>query len=296
MRRMQKKLILPFLMPALIMYLAFVVYPACRALWVSMLEWPGFNTPARFVGLQNFQRLIHDESYLLALRNTLVIVFVGGAFVFALAFLFSVTIINLGARTRKILRAIIFLPTVIAPIALTTLWGFIYNPRFGLLNSILRTIGLGQLARTWTDRGSIFSAVTAALIWLNTGMYLVLLLAGIDKIPLDFYDAARIDGANSFQMFRHVTIPLLWDVLGVGVILWGISALKVFEFPYAFCGIWAPRELWTLAIYLVVMGFGKREPIFQLGYAAAIGVTMLLLVIVFVLVARRVLRREAVEY
>jgi ABC-type sugar transport system permease subunit len=296
MRRMQKKLILPFLTPALLIYLVFVVYPACRALWVSMLEWSGFNTPAKFVGLQNFQRLVHDDSYLLALRNTVLYVFVGGVAVFALAFLFSVTITRLSDRTRKILRAVIFLPTVIAPIALTTLWGFVYNPRFGLLNSTLRAIGLGQLARTWTDRSSIFSAVMVALIWLNVGMYLVLLLAGIDKIPLDFYDAARIDGANSFQMFRHVTIPLLWDVLVVGVILWGISALKVFEFPYAFCGIQAPRDLWTLAIYLVIVGFGKREPIFQLGYAAAIGVTMLLLVIVFVLVARRVLYREAVEY
>ncbi len=296
MRRMQKRLILPFLTPALLIYLVFVVYPAGRALWVSMLEWSGFNTPAKFVGLQNFQRLVHDDSYLLALRNTVSYVFVGGVAVFALAFLFSVTAMRLGDRTRKILRAVIFLPTVIAPIALTTLWGFVYNPRFGLLNSTLRAIGLGQLAQTWTDRDSIFSAVMVALIWLNVGMYLVLLLAGIDKIPLDFYDAARIDGANSFQMFRHVTIPLLWDVLAVGIILWGISALKVFEFPYAFCGINAPRDLWTLAIYLVIVGFGKREPIFQLGYAAAIGVTMLFLVIVFVLVARRVLYREAVEY
>jgi len=296
MRRMQKRLILPFLTPALLMYLVFVVYPACRALWVSMQEWSGFNTPAKFVGLQNFQRLVHDDSYLLALRNTLTYVLVGGVFVFALAFLFSVTIMRLGDRARKVLRATVFLPTVIAPIALVTLWGFIYNPRFGLLNSTLRTIGLGRLAQTWTDRGGIFSAVMVALIWLHVGMYLVLLMAGIDKIPLDFYDAARIDGANSFQVFRHVTIPLLWDVLVVGIILWGISALKVFEFPYAFCGIHAPRELWTLAIYLVIVGFGKREPIFQLGYAAAIGVTMLLLVIVFVIVARRVLRREAVEY
>ena len=119
---------------------------------------------------------------------------------------------------------------------------------------------------------------------------------GDDKIPFEFYEAAKIEGASQFQMFKNITLPLLMDVISVAVVLWSIFALKLFEFPYAFSGIQTPSQLYTVGIYLYIMGFGKRVPIYRLGYATAIGVMLLLSVIVIVLVIRRLLRREVIQY
>jgi ABC-type sugar transport system permease subunit len=142
----------------------------------------------------------------------------------------------------------------------------------------------------------VFYAMLVALIWIQVGFMVVLLLAGADKIPFEYYEAAKIEGANAVQMFFKLTVPLMWDVITISVVFWSIWALKVFEFPYAFFGITPPTQIYTVGIYLFVMGFGKRDPIYRLGYATAIGVLLLLAVIIVILVLRRVMRREIYEY
>lgn len=292
----RRKLIIPFLAPGLILYLVFFIYPAIRAFALSFYDWSGFNLPIKYVGFNNYVQLIHDDRYITTVKTTLTIFIIGGIFIFGLAFIFS-AILGSGIKGKKFFRAVFFFPNVVAPIALTTFWGFVYNNKFGLLNSLMRLFGLDKLILSWTDPQLILYSVMVALIWLYTGYYLVILLAGVDKIPTEIYDAARVDGANAFQMFIQVTIPLMWDVIGVALVLWMITALKQFEFLYAFGGGTQVRsEIWTMPIYLVIMGFGKRDPIFRLGYASAIGVTLLILVVIFAVIMRRFLRRDVVQF
>jgi len=136
----------------------------------------------------------------------------------------------------------------------------------------------------------------AAIIWIEVGFYLVLLLAGVDKIPEDFYEAARLDGASQFQMFRLITVPLLWDVITVGLVLWSIYAVKIFEFPFSFTGLEPNVNSYTVAVYMYILGFGQRQPIYRLGYATAVGVMLLLVIILIVVVLRRLMRREQLQY
>jgi ABC-type sugar transport system permease subunit len=193
---------------------------------------------------------------------------------------------------------VIFLPNVIAVIALTTMWSVaVYHPRFGILKNGLEYLGFETLSQTlWTSPDYIFNSMLAAIIWVNVGFYVVLLMAGIDKIPDVLYEAARIDGANQLQMFRKITVPLLWDVITVGVVLWTISALKTFEFPFAFTALEPSPNTYTIAVYLYVMGFGQRTPIYRLGYATAMGVVLVLCVVFAVIMLRAALRREVVQY
>jgi ABC-type sugar transport system permease subunit len=291
----RRKLIIPFLAPGLILYLVFFIYPAVQGLYTSLFDWSGFGLPKKFIGLKNFQQLIVDDRFFTALKTTLTILFVGGIFIFAIAFVFT-ALLNSGIRGKKFYRAIFFFPNVVAPIALTTFWSLVYNSRFGLVDSILKIVGLNNLIQPWTDTDHILGAIVIALIWLYTGYYMVILLAGADKIPTEIYDAARVDGANSLQVFIQITIPLMWDVIGIALVLWMITAIKQFEFIYAFGGMQLSSATWTLPIYLVIEGFGKRDPIFRLGYASAIGVVLLLLVVVFAAVMRRFLRRDIIQY
>lgn len=277
-------------------YLSIFIYPAIQALYVSLHDWTGFTAEMKFIGFANFLELMKDKIYWITLKNTLMILIIGGAVIFGITFVLT-SFFSSGEKGKKFFRAIIFYPNVVAPIALATFWGFIYNPRFGLLNGFLRLIKLDSLTRTWTGPDIIFWSVLAALIWTYVGFYLIVLLSGAEKIPRDYYDVAEIDGATRFQMFFKVTIPLIWDVLVIAVVLWIIGAIKLFEFLFAFSGgTMIPQEIWTNAVYMFLLTFGKRTAIFRLGYGTAIAVTLLLLIILFTGITRIIMRRERVEY
>lgn len=294
--KVSNRFITIFVLPAALLYLIFFLFPTIRTLYYSFFDWSGVGTEMTFIGPANYLELMKDELFLQSMSNTLIILVLGGVLIFGLAFLFT-SLLNSGIRGRGFFRAIIFLPNVVATIAITTLWAYIYNPRFGLLNSFLKFCGFEELSKTtWTAPDSIFWSMLIALVWVYIGFYMVLLMAGADKIPIEYFEAAKLDGANQFQIFTKVTIPLLWDVITVAVVMWSIAALKIFEFPFAFTSLEPVPETYTAAVYLYVMGFGQRTPIYRMGYASAIGIMMLVLVIIVVTLLRRFMRRESIQY
>ncbi len=291
-----RKLICLFLTPALLVYLCFFLAPAAFTFYFSLFEWSGFGDNMTFVGLANYKRLLSDPTFWQSFRNTLLLLSVGGAFVFFLAFLYTI-LINSGIWGKKLFRFIFFLPNVVSVVALSAMWAYIYNPRYGLLNTTFKAVGLDGLGKTlWTSPDNIFWAMLAALVWVFTGFFLILLMAGVDKIPADMYEAADLENASLWQKFRFITVPMIWDVMTISFVIWIINAIKMFEFPFAFGFLQVPQELYTLGIYLYVMGFGKRDPIYQLGYATAIGVVMLVLAFALIFLTRRVLRRDRLEF
>ena len=291
-----KKLVAMFLTPALFIYLVFFFLPAGFTFYFSLFKWSGFGTEMEFIGLGNYRRLMTDPTFWLSLRNTLLLLAVGGFFIFGLAFLYTI-LINSGIWGKKLFRLVFFLPNVVSVVALSAMWAYIYNPRYGLLNTTLNSIGLEGLGSTlWTSPDNIFWAMMAALVWVFTGFFLILLLAGVDKIPADMYEAADLEGASLWQKFRYITLPMIWDVMTISFVIWVINAVKMFEFPFAFGFLQVPQQLYTLGIYLYIMGFGQRDPIYQLGYATAIGVVMLVLAFALIVLLRRFLRREQLEF
>ncbi len=291
-----KKLIVCFIAPALAIYLLFFLLPAGFTFYFSIFKWSGFGTEMKFIGLGNYERLLSDPTFWLSLRNTILLLVVGGFFIFALAFLYTI-LINSGIWGKKFFRLVFFLPNVVSVVALSAMWAYIYNPRYGLLNTSLKSVGLDWLGSTlWTSPDNIFWAMMAALVWVFSGFFLILLMAGVDKIPADMYEAADLEGANLWQKFRFITLPMIRDVMTISFVIWIINAIKIFEFPFAFGFLQVPQQLYTLGIYLYIMGFGKRDPIYQLGYATAIGVVMLVLAFVLILLTRRLLRRDQLEF
>lgn len=294
--RISNRFIIFFLLPATGLYLYFFLVPAVQAFIYSFYDWSGFGADMRFIGLANFQELLNDRLFWKSMGNTVGILIVGGIVVFGLAFIMTM-MISSGIRGKKFFRGVIFLPNIIAVIALTTLWNYMYTPNNGLLASLFKLIGLDDLAKfAWLGPDTIFISMMIAIIWIEVGFYLVLLLAGVDKIPPDFFESAKLDGANQFQQFRHITVPLLWDVITIGMVLWSIYAVKIFEFPFSFTGLEPNPNSYTVAVYSYILGFGQRQPIYRLGYATAVGVMLLLVVILIVLVIRWLTRREVVQY
>ena len=297
----RSRLVILFLAPALVLYVGLMVYPTIFAIRQGFFETSGFGDDAVWVGLGNYVRLWSDPTFWQSLRNTLAILVFGGIAVFGFAFLFSV-LLNAGIWGKKHFRAIIFLPNAVAVIALSAFWSFFFVPRFGILPNLLDTMhdagvplfGLQDIV--WTAPSMIFFSMMVGLVWIASGFYTIIILAGVDKIPTEMFEAARIEGASEFQIFRKVTLPMISDVVVITIVLWCINALRVFEFPYAFGGPNIDTNLYTSGIYLYILGFGQRDPIFALGYASAVGVVMLLLTIFVVVFFRVVGRAERIEY
>jgi raffinose/stachyose/melibiose transport system permease protein len=296
--RAKRKLIVPFMAPAVLVYLAIVVWPGIQALNLSFFDWSGFGTNARFIGPANFTAIPGDDVFRIALLNNLVLFVVGGIGVFGLAFL-ALAVFPPRTRGRETFRVLVFLPQVVPLIALSILWTFVYNYDFGLLNALFRAVGLTALgSTTWMGPNLIEWAVVIALIWTYAGFYTILLMAAADRIPGDLLEAALLEGASRFQVFRSITLPLIWNVLVIGIVFWIIDAMNQFDFVFALGSTTGePRqEIWTLPIYIFEEAFGERIPIFRLGYATAMAVFLVALIVVMIVVVRRLLARPIVEY
>lgn len=293
MERQKYRLIVPFLLPALLLYGVFVVYPALRSMYVSLHVWRGLSGNMQFVGLYNFQKMLEDEIFWKALGHnlsylaTLPVTIIGLALFFA--FLFTQ-----GVRGANFFRITFFFPQVISLVAVGVLWSFIYHPTIGILNAVLKLVGLGALTRAWLgDPGFVLPAVGGVVVWHAVGFYMVLLIAAMQQIPTDFYEAARLDGANSWQLFRYVTFPLLWDTTQVAFVFLAIGALDMFAITQTMLIEGGPNRAGeVLATYLFRSAFVQSA----FGYATAIAVTLFAIKFVVSALTLVLTRRERVEY
>lgn len=292
MKDEQKKLIIPYLLPAVSLYLVFFIGPALYGLWISFHDWSGFTKTMEFIGFKNYANLFKDPIYWQSFKNMMLILIVGGIFVFLVALLFT-ALMSQGVTAKKAIRSIIFFPNIIAPIALAIVWNYLYRYDIGFFNSVLALVGIDPV--NWTSPANIMGSAVVAIVWYSTGFYAIILLGGVDKIPNTYFEAARIEGASTFKIFRTVTLPLIWDVFSIAVILWGINAIRLFDFLFAFGGPEPPSRMWNTAMYQYILGFGQRTPIYQLGYSSAVAVSMVVVVLIFVITGRKLFKRDVYE-
>lgn len=292
LQRQKRKLLLPFLAPALLLYCIFFLYPAAKTFYVALTSWQGVTTQMPFVGFDNFRQLAHDSIFRGTIVHTFEFAIEGAVMLFPLAlFLAYATSGRLfGART---FRFIILAPVALSVATAALLWKFILNPNFGLLNGLLGAIGLSGLERPWlgmTSTAMVF--VVAATVWSGVGVWMIFFAAAITRVPADLKEAARIDGASSFSIFRFIVFPLIWDVTRILLILWVIQSLQAFAFIYAMTGGGPFNSTNVFGTDLYEVAFQES----RYGYAGAIAVVMFILILIFTLFVNRLTRREVVEY
>lgn len=287
--RRRRALFWPFVAPALVLYLVFFVAPVLASAYISFHRWDGVGTPQPR-GLTNYEVLLGDQAFLDAFGTTMVILFGVGAATFVVSF--ALTMVLRDMRGRKFVRAVLFFPYVVSPVVLAVLWGFLFRSPEGLVTSLLPT-GTNLLGE------HLFLVISIGLVWINTGFFTTIIMAGVDRIPADLYEDCALAGATAWQRFRHITLPLTWDVVATAAVIWTISSLKIFEFVYAFGGTtndMPPAHVWNSALFIYGTTFGGRSPQYQFGYASAAAVVMLLIVGVLVVLLRRVMRRAAIQF
>jgi raffinose/stachyose/melibiose transport system permease protein len=265
-----------FVLPGLAVYVFFVVWPAVRSIWLSFTNWDGASPTFKFVGLDNYGRLLRDPVVAVAFRNnilwTVVIVVVPIVLGLTLAVL-----LDRSSRVAPVLRTLFYVPAVLPLVSVAAIWTWMYNPTDGSVNAILRAIGLGSFAQGWLGQDSTaFWAIVVAGIWVRTGFPMLLYLAALQGIPRELYEAAVCDGASPWQQFRHVTFPGLRSAHFVVVALALIDSFKVFDLVFVMTNGGPGNATQVMGTWM----FSNVFQYFHAGYGTAIAVVITIVALV----------------
>jgi ABC-type sugar transport system permease subunit len=279
-----------WVLPAFLLYVVFKLTPMVGGLYLSLLRWDGIEPP-EMVGLQNYQRLFSDEIIGLALRNNVqyAIGTVAGKIILSL---FLAILLNQALRGRGFYRTALFMPVVMSFVVIGILWSWLYSTQFGLVNHLLTALGLEFLILDWLGdpKVALWSLIVVD-IWKWYGFHMVIFLAGLQTIPTELYEAARIDGASRWQQFRRITLPLLQPVMLVNVTLSLMGGFNVFDIPYVMTEGGPANSTMVMALHIYVRGF----KFYRFGYAAALSYVLLTLVTVLAAIQMKMMSRIAVD-
>lgn len=270
-----------FLLPALILFVTLVVTPIVVAGYTSLFKWNGFGgTPTNFIGFDNFARLLADEIFLGDLRRGLILIVLSVALQLPMA-LGLALLLNQPMRGRAFYRLLFFAPYVLSEVTTGVLFMMVFSPNRGLAN---------QIGTLWlADPSLVLYSVFLVISWKYFGFHMILYLAGRQSIPAALTEAATTDGANTWQVFRHITLPLLGPTIRISVFLSIIGAIQLFDMVWVLTGGGPVHGSETMAVTMFHYGFKRYE----VGYASAISIVMFIICLVFALLYQRfVLRRD----
>jgi multiple sugar transport system permease protein len=279
-----------FMLPTILVLGTFVVLPILYAVFLSLQKVQLLGgIKYEFIGFRNFTRLVEDERVWIALRNTAEYVAIVVPTQTVLALVLAVTL-NSGIRGKNWWRILYFLPTVTSSAVLTLIFMWIYNTD-GLLNDVLAFVGLPTY--NWLgDPAIALKGIMIMNIWSTAPFYMVIYLAALQDIPQSLYEAAEIDGANSWQKFTHLTIPLLQPVTFFVVAVGVIGTFQLFDQSYIFSGGTGSPNNATLTVVLLIYQAVFRN--LQMGYAAAIAFLLAAVIITITLIQRRIFGGERI--
>lgn len=280
-----------WLLPALVLYGIFKIYPMIEGIWLSLLNWDGIDDPT-FIGLRNFQRMFSDDQLGTALFHNVEYAIGSVVGKIVLSLLLAV-LIHQELRGRGIYRTVLFTPVVMSFVVVALLWTWLYNYQFGLVNNLLQIIGLGFLQQDWLGNPhlALWSEI-AVDIWKWYGFHMVIFLSGLQTIPTELYEAAQVDGASRLDKFLHITVPLLQPVLIINITIALAGAFNTFDIPFLMTegGPGSATLVLSLHIYQQAFQFDK------LGYGSALSYALFVLVSVVVLLQLKfMLPRQSIE-
>lgn len=277
--------------PTIIGLIVLNIIPIFETMYMSFFKSGAFGKGNVFIGLENYKNLIQDKQVWYAIRNTLSYTCLVVPITIVIALLIAV-LLNGKIKGKSAYRTIYFIPMVAAPAAVTMVWKWLYNNQFGLINYVLSQLGLNRI--NWIDDPNIaiFSIVIIG-VWSSIGYSMVLLLAGLQEIPRDYYEASNIDGASPINQFFNITLPLVSPTLFFVIVTSIITAMQVFDVIYMMLDVTSPS--YDSTVSLVFLFYNNSFKYSNKGYGSAI-VMVLLAIIMLITVVQTKLQKKWVNY
>ena len=261
-----------FLVPTLLVYVVFIILPIFIAIGYSFTRYSGIGK-ARFIGLDNYKRLFHDQLFWKSLQNTAIIFVLASVLLLVLSFLLAL-LLNNKLKFADTSKALVFSPAIIAPIIVGIIWVYILDPKIGVINNILRSIGAGSLAKQWIG-GTVLSPYSMAIIyfWQQLGYLTTIFIAGLKMIPEEVLEAVKVDGANAVQRVFYVIIPMMRSSISTVIVLIITGIFKIFEIVQQTTGGGPNHMSETLVTFSYSMTFQSSE----YGYGMSIATVTFLI-------------------
>lgn len=267
-----------FLLPALIIYLSVIVAPTIYSFALSFYKWKGVGKKT-FVGLRNYVTLFtKDKVFMIALKNNFIWIILTLVFIMTIALLLAI-LLNQSFKGRTFFRGLFYFPNVLSLIVVALVWNWIYDPSTGFINGFLKLVGLGNLQGSWTADPKIsLYCIFAAACWQGVGQPMILFLAGLQTVPADVLEAAKIDGASKIRTFFVITIPLMKETFIVVIATLIISAMKVYDIIAGMTGGGPSDSTQTLATYMYSQTFMYNN----VGLGTTVACVMFLMMLVII--------------
>lgn len=288
-RRERVLTVIAFLLPAAALYTLLVIFPVVQAAYYGFYKWNGLGPATNFVGLNNYIRILSDEIFQQAVWHNIVIILLSLFTQLPLA-LFCALLVGRHLRGRAFFRMIFFLPFVLSEVVTGLIWSFIYHPRAGLLNWLLKLILPTWEPPSWLGTPSllVLLCIFVVINWKYFGYHMILYVAGLQNIPAEIEEAAQIDGASTWQVIRYVIIPLLGRTIRLTVYLAVLGSIQLFDLVWIMTQGGPANSSNTMATYMYQFGFIRT----QLGYGSSIAVIMFVLCFSFSLIYQQKVMRQ----
>ena len=290
-RKREKNLfILVCLLPALILFFTFLIYPTIQVFRMSMFKWGGFSNNQQFVGLENFKILWADENFFRTIQNTILLIVVVTLFTVVLAVLFAAILSTEKIRGNNFFRIIFYIPNILSIVVIAGIFSAIYDPKAGLLNAVLPE----AWNKLWLgDQSIVIYSLAFALIWQAIGYYMVMYMAGMANIPASLYEAADLDGAGKIGKFFNVTLPLIWNSIRTTLTFFIISTINLSFLLVQILTDGGPDG--STEVFLSYM-FKQAYTNSSYGYGMAIGVVIFIFSFGLSGIVSHITKRDILEY
>lgn len=290
-RKREKNLfILVCLLPALILFFTFLIYPTIEVFRMSLFKWGGFSNNQQFVGLDNFKILWQDENFFRTIQNTILLIVVVTLFTVVLAVLFAAILSTEKIRGNNFFRIIFYIPNILSIVVIAGIFAAIYDPKAGLLNAVLPE----AWNKLWLgDQSIVIYSLAFALIWQAIGYYMVMYMAGMANIPASLYEAADLDGAGKIGKFFNVTLPLIWNSIRTTLTFFIISTINLSFLLVQILTDGGPDG--STEVFLSYM-FKQAYTNSSYGYGMAIGVVIFIFSFGLSGIVSHITKRDILEY
>lgn len=263
-----------FIFPAMILIFAVIIFPWIYNVWMSFNDWQ-VGQEMRFVGVENYVKLASDQRFGEAMLRTLYYAFLAVAVPVVLG-TFAAVVFHQRFPLRGLLRGVFILPMMATPVAIALVWTMMFHPQLGVLNYLLSLAGIPP--QSWVyEANTVIPSLVLVEVWQWTPLIMLIVLGGLASLPTDPYESAKIDGANSWQVFRFITWPLVLPFLMVAVIMRVIDALKAFDTIFAITQGGPGTASETINIYLYLQAFS----FYKMGHASAVVVVFMVIIVAF---------------
>ncbi|WLQ62180.1 MULTISPECIES: carbohydrate ABC transporter permease [Streptomyces] len=282
------------LLPALVLFAVFMVYPTVNVFRMSFYTWSGFSPDMTFVGLDNFRHLIDDKQFVRAFQNTVALLVVVTVVTMGMGLFLAAIMTRQKLRGRNFLRFVLYVPNVLSVVVIAAVFSAVYDQNNGLLNGTLRLLSLDGWQQVWLGNQKIvLYSVGIAMVWQSLGYYMVLYMSSMSSIPEELYEAAGLDGASNARQFFSITMPLIWQNLRTSLTFFIMSAVNLsFVLVRAMTGGGPDSSSEVLLSYMYKQAYTNSS----YGYGMAIGVVIFVFSFLVSLLVSRATRREPLQF